>query len=67
MIREKILKLTEQEVPHSVAVIVDSMKRDPETDKVHIRATIMVERDSQKGIIIGKKALCLRKLVKCSP
>ena len=53
MIREKILKLTEQEVPHSVAVIVESMKRDPETDKVHIGATIMVERVSQKGIIIG--------------
>ena len=62
MIREKILKLTEQEVPHSVAVIVDSMKRDPETDKVHIRATIMVERDSQKGIIIGKKGALLKQL-----
>ena len=64
MIREKILKLTEQEVPHSVAVIVDSMKRDPETDKVHIRATIMVERDSQKGIIIGKKGAMLKKIGK---
>ena len=62
MIREKILKLTEQEVPHSVAVIVDSMKRDPETDKVYIRATIMVERDSQKGIIIGKKGAMLKKI-----
>ena len=55
MIREKVLLLTREEVPHSVAVVVDSMKRDEETDKVHIRATIMVERDSQKGIIIGKK------------
>lgn len=58
------MKLTEQEVPHSVAVIVDSMKRDPETDKVHIRATIMVERDSQKGIIIGKKGAMLKKIGK---
>ena len=64
MIREKILKLTEQEVPHSVAVIVESMKRDPETDKVHIRATIMVERDSQKGIIIGKQGAMLKKIGK---
>ena len=64
MIREKILKLTKQEVPHSVAVIVESMKRDPETDKVHIRATIMVERDSQKGIIIGKKGAMLKKIGK---
>lgn len=54
--------MTEQEVPHSVAVIVDSMKRDPETDKVYIRATIMVERDSQKGIIIGKKGAMLKKI-----
>lgn len=64
MIREKILKLTEQEVPHSIAVIIDSMKRDEETDKVHIRATIMVERDSQKGIVIGKQGAMLKKIGK---
>ena len=64
MIREKILKLTEQEVPHSVAVVIESMKRDEETDKVHIRATIMVERDSQKGIIIGKQGAMLKKIGK---
>ena len=62
MIREKILTLTEQEVPHSVAVVVDSMKRDPETDKIHIQATIMVERNSQKGIIIGKHGAMLKKI-----
>ena len=62
MIREKVLLLTREEVPHSVAVVVDSMKRDEETDKVHIRATIMVERDSQKGIIIGKKGAMLKKI-----
>lgn len=62
MIREKILTLTEQEVPHSVAVVVDSMKRDPETDKIHIQATIMVERNSQKGIIIGKHGTMLKKI-----
>ena len=50
------------EIPHSVAVIIDSMKRDEETDKIHIRATIMVERDSQKGIIIGKGGSMLKKI-----
>ena len=64
MIREKVLHLTQQEVPHSVAVVVESMKRDEETDKVHIRATIMVERDSQKGIIIGKQGAMLKKIGK---
>ena len=62
MIREKVLHLTREEIPHSVAVVVDSMKRDEETDKVHIRATIMVERDSQKGIIIGKGGSMLKKI-----
>ena len=60
MIREKVLHLTREEIPHSVAVVVDSMKRDEETDKVHIRATIMVGRDSQKGIIIGKGGAMLK-------
>ncbi|ERL14884.1 GTP-binding protein Era-like protein [Streptococcus pyogenes GA06023] len=64
MVREKVLHLTQQEVPHSVAVVVESMKRDEETDKVHIRATIMVERDSQKGIIIGKQGAMLKKIGK---
>ncbi|HES5871825.1 TPA: GTPase Era, partial [Streptococcus pyogenes] len=64
MVREKVLHFTQQEVPHSVAVVVESMKRDEETDKVHIRATIMVERDSQKGIIIGKQGAMLKKIGK---
>lgn len=61
LIREKILQLTREEIPHSVAVIVDSMKRD-ENDKVHIQATIVVERDSQKGIIIGKGGKMLKQV-----
>lgn len=59
LIREKVLLLTRDEVPHSVAVVVDSMKRN-ENDKVHIQATIIVERDSQKGIIIGKGGKMLK-------
>jgi len=55
------LLLTRDEVPHSVAVVVDSKKRD-HNDKVHIQATIIVERDSQKGIIIGKGGKMLKQI-----
>lgn len=55
LIREKILYLTSQEVPHSIAVVIDSMKECEENkDYIDIYATIYVERDSQKKIIIGK-------------
>ena len=53
IVREKVMLHTEQEVPHSVAVVVDSYRE--RSDKLHyISATIYVERESQKGIIIGK-------------
>lgn len=61
LVREKVLLLTRDEIPHSVAVVVDSMKRD-ENDKVHIQATIIIERDSQKGIIIGKGGKMLKQI-----
>lgn len=61
LVREKVLKLTRDEVPHSVAVVTDSMKR-VETGKIHIQATIIVERDSQKGIIIGKGGKMLKNI-----
>lgn len=61
LVREKVLLLTRDEVPHSVAVVVDSMKRD-HNDKVHIQATIIVERDSQKVIIIGKGGKMLKQI-----
>ncbi|MDR0298569.1 MAG: GTPase Era [Streptococcaceae bacterium] len=61
MIREKILQLTREEVPHSIAVVTESMKRD-EFDKIHIRATIFVERKSQKGIILGKGGAMIKKV-----
>ncbi len=61
LIREKVLHLTEQEVPHSIAVVTESMKRD-EYDKVHIQASIIVERDSQKGIVIGKGGKMLKNI-----
>jgi GTP-binding protein Era len=60
-IREKILQLTKEEVPHSVAVVVESMLRN-EDDKVHVHATIIVDRASQKGIIIGKGGKMLKEI-----
>ena len=55
LIREKVLELTREEVPHIVAVTVDSMKKaEDNPNLVEIFATIYVERDSQKKIIIGK-------------
>lgn len=64
MIREKILLLTREEVPHSIAVITDKMSRDEETGKIHIMATIIVERKSQKGIVLGKGGDMIRKIGK---
>ena len=54
IIREKVLLLTEKEVPHSVAVTVETMKQSDKQNLVNIQATIIVERPSQKAIIIGK-------------
>lgn len=59
-IREQILLNTEEEIPHSVAVDIDEIKEQPDKNLVKIRATIYVERDSQKGIIIGKKGAMLK-------
>ncbi|GAA3613835.1 GTPase Era [Secundilactobacillus similis] len=61
LIREKILQLTRQEIPHSVAVVIDTMKRQNE-EKIHIQATIIVERPTQKGILIGKGGSMLKKI-----
>ena len=60
IIREKILLYYDKEIPYSVEVSVESFK---ETDKnIHIRAIIYVERDSQKGIIIGHQGVALKKV-----
>ncbi|MBL4657848.1 MAG: GTPase Era [Flavobacteriales bacterium] len=58
IIREKIFKFYKQEIPYSVAVIIESFK--DEKDIVKIRAEIMVEGESQKGIIIGHKGKALK-------
>lgn len=61
LIREQILEATRDEVPHSIAVIVEQMKLQDD-GKIYVGATIYVERDSQKGIIIGRGGMMLRKI-----
>lgn len=61
LIREKILHLTREEVPHSIAVAIEDMKVQ-DNGVVHISAVIFVERDSQKGIIIGKSGALLKEV-----
>lgn len=61
LIREKVLLLTHDEVPHSIAVFVENMERD-NNGKMQIEACIYVERNSQKGIIIGKGGSMLKKI-----
>ena len=62
IIREKIFRMTHDEVPYSVAVEVESFKERPDGTLIAIAAAINVERDSQKGIIIGKKGAMLKKI-----
>lgn len=61
LIREQVLKLTHEEVPHATAVVVDRM-RNHEGGKLQVEATIYVERPGQKGIIIGKKGQMLKQI-----
>ncbi|CAM3436529.1 GTPase Era [Marinicrinis lubricantis] len=61
LIREKILHLTREEIPHSIAVQIEDM-RVKENGLVEISAVIFVERDSQKGIIIGKRGALLKEI-----
>ena len=59
LVREQLLHLTEDEVPHSIAVDVEEMTQRPNGDH-YIRVHIYVERESQKGILIGKKGSMLK-------
>lgn len=58
LIREQIILLTREEIPHSVAVVIEQVEESPQITR--ILATIHVERDSQKGIVIGKGGLMLK-------
>jgi len=60
LIREKVFALTKEEIPYSTAVVIEEMKEEP--DITRITAIIYVERDSQKGILIGKGGGMLKKI-----
>ncbi|MCP4344021.1 MAG: GTPase Era [Desulfobacterales bacterium] len=62
MIREKVFRLTGQEIPYSTAVTIDSFSEERKGSLVKIHATIHIERDSQKGIIIGKSGTKLKQI-----
>jgi GTP-binding protein Era len=60
IIREKIFELTKEEIPYSTAVMIEDMKEEP--DLTRVNAVVYVERDSQKGIIIGKGGAMLKQI-----
>lgn len=62
LIREKVFRLTKQEIPYSTAVTIDEYKEDEERKIINILATINVEKNSQKGIVIGKGGLMLKNI-----
>ena len=62
LIREQALRLLDKEIPHGIAVVIDSMKERPGGRLVDIDATIICERDSHKGIIIGRQGQMLKKI-----
>ncbi len=61
-IRERITVLTSQEIPYVTAVSIESFKEDEAKNLIHISATISVEKESQKAILIGKKGAMLKKI-----
>jgi GTP-binding protein Era len=66
IIREKIFLLTGQEIPYSTAVVIDSFREEERKSLVTIHATIIVEKSSQKAIVIGKKGSKLQQIGKQS-
>ncbi len=62
IIREKMLRLLDKEIPHGVAVSIEKMRERSDTDLMDIEATIYCEKESHKGIIIGKKGVSLKRI-----
>lgn len=61
LIREKALHLTREEVPHSIAVVLENMEKK-KSDTIYVQAAIVTERPTQKGILIGKQGSMLKKI-----
>ena len=61
MIREKILRLMDKEIPHGIAVAIEKMKERPDGSCLDVDATIYCERESHKGMVIGKGGAMLKK------
>ena len=62
IIREKMLRLLDREIPHGVAVSIEKMRERPDKDILDIEAIIYCEKESHKGIIIGKKGAMLKQI-----
>ncbi|PTL40543.1 GTPase Era [Alkalicoccus saliphilus] len=62
MIREKVLHLTREEIPHSIAVDIEQIKERENSDTLYVGAVIVVERSSQKGILIGRQGKMLKEI-----
>lgn len=62
IIREKMLRLLDKEIPHGVAVSIEKMRERSDTDLMDIEATVYCEKESHKGIIIGKKGATLKRI-----
>jgi GTP-binding protein Era len=62
LIREKVFLLTREEIPYATAVVVEEFKEKAEKNLIVIKATIQVERESQKGILIGGKGRMLKEI-----
>src|SRR5699024_3241178 len=63
LIREKVLQLTREEIPHSIAVLLENIERR-KNDTLYIQAVIVTERPTQKGILIGKQGKMLKDIGK---
>lgn len=63
LIREKVLQLTHEEIPHSIAVVIENIEKR-ESNAIFIQATIVTERKTQKGILIGKQGSMLKNIGK---
>lgn len=62
LIREQALRMLDKEIPHGIAVVIDRMKERTDGSVIDIDATIICERDSHKGIIIGKQGAMLKRI-----